>query len=265
MKKPAKQNNQSFRSQKQTEHNKRNNKSNMEQSKPKGSQQNQNKNNQIKKNQIKSFNKILSGNQGNSQLIKIRTSTSNNERRTTALIANNKIKIYHYMFIYFYCLNSYFTSRRLDSPSFYQRCNDLIAAQLMQQLVDSHSVNNRKLQINLGARVVTLTSQSYCLYFVRADIDAIYSNRNQILLKFQQLFMHQNYIELFATECYNYDLCFNSTLHFFIYYLIKQPRIFSKKKFRCERYLLKQCITAHIIILFNIITDTMELFNQGSY
>ncbi|CAL6082960.1 Hypothetical_protein [Hexamita inflata] len=61
MKKPVKQNNQSFRSQKQTQH-KQNNKSNTEQSKPKGSQQNQSKKNQIKE-LIKSFNKILSGNQ----------------------------------------------------------------------------------------------------------------------------------------------------------------------------------------------------------
>ncbi|CAL6069623.1 Hypothetical_protein [Hexamita inflata] len=61
MKKLVKQNNQSFRSQKQTQH-KQNNKSNTEQSKPKGSQQNQSKKNQIKE-LIKSFNKILSGNQ----------------------------------------------------------------------------------------------------------------------------------------------------------------------------------------------------------
>ncbi|CAL6039071.1 Hypothetical_protein [Hexamita inflata] len=91
-----KQNNQSFRSQKQTEHNKKNNQSNTEQSKPKGSQQNQSKKNQIKE-LVKSFNKILNGNQkpkGNSftgqqnhtpqnneqQLIKIHTSTSNNVR-----------------------------------------------------------------------------------------------------------------------------------------------------------------------------------------
>ncbi|CAL6109790.1 Hypothetical_protein [Hexamita inflata] len=65
MKKSFKQNNQSFRSQKQTEHNqknKQNNQSNTEQSKPKGSQQNQSKKNQIKE-LVKSFNKILNGNQ----------------------------------------------------------------------------------------------------------------------------------------------------------------------------------------------------------
>ncbi|CAL5982353.1 Hypothetical_protein [Hexamita inflata] len=65
MKKSFKQNNQSFRSQKQTEHNKKNkqnNQSNTEQSKPKGSQQNQSKKNQIKE-LVKSFNKILNGNQ----------------------------------------------------------------------------------------------------------------------------------------------------------------------------------------------------------
>ncbi|CAL6024831.1 Hypothetical_protein [Hexamita inflata] len=97
MKKSFKQNNQSFRSQKQTEHNKKNkqnNLSNTEQNKPKGSKQNQSKKNQIKE-LVKSFNKILNGNQkpkGNSftgqqnhqnneqQLIKIHTSTSNNVR-----------------------------------------------------------------------------------------------------------------------------------------------------------------------------------------
>ncbi|CAL6025480.1 Hypothetical_protein [Hexamita inflata] len=65
MKKSFKQNNQSSRSQKQTEHNKKNkqnNQSNTEQSKPKGSQQNQSKKNQIKE-LVKSFNKILNGNQ----------------------------------------------------------------------------------------------------------------------------------------------------------------------------------------------------------
>ncbi|CAL6082160.1 Hypothetical_protein [Hexamita inflata] len=55
MKKSFKQNNQSFRSQKQTERNKQNNKSNTEQSKPKGSQQNQNKKNQTIE-LVKSFN-----------------------------------------------------------------------------------------------------------------------------------------------------------------------------------------------------------------
>ncbi|CAL6090590.1 Hypothetical_protein [Hexamita inflata] len=56
---------QSFRSQKQTEHNKKNkqnNQRNTEQSQPKGSQQNQSKKNQIKE-LVKSFNKILNGNQ----------------------------------------------------------------------------------------------------------------------------------------------------------------------------------------------------------
>ncbi|CAL6028615.1 Hypothetical_protein [Hexamita inflata] len=95
MKKPVKQNNQSFRSQKQTEHNKQNNKSITEQRKPKGSQQNQNKKNQIKE-LIKSFNKILwqpktkrklnsldnrtttASPNNEQQLIKIRTSTLNN-------------------------------------------------------------------------------------------------------------------------------------------------------------------------------------------
>ncbi|CAL6024809.1 Hypothetical_protein [Hexamita inflata] len=65
MKKSFKQNNQSFRSQKQTEHNKKNkqnNQSNTEQNKPKGSKQNQSKKNQIKE-LVKSFNKILNGNQ----------------------------------------------------------------------------------------------------------------------------------------------------------------------------------------------------------
>ncbi|CAL6071825.1 Hypothetical_protein [Hexamita inflata] len=97
MKKSFKQNNQSFRSQKQTEHNKQNYQSNTEQSKPKGSQQNQSKKNQIKE-LVKSFNKILNGNQkpkGNSftgqqnhnssikqraKPIKIHTSTPNNVR-----------------------------------------------------------------------------------------------------------------------------------------------------------------------------------------
>ncbi|CAL6000665.1 Hypothetical_protein [Hexamita inflata] len=100
MKKSLKQNNQSFRSQIQTEHNKKNkqnNQSNTEQSKPKGFQQNKSKKNQIKE-LVKSFNKILNGNKNQKethpldnrittappnneqQLIKIHTSTSNNVR-----------------------------------------------------------------------------------------------------------------------------------------------------------------------------------------
>ncbi|CAL6003556.1 Hypothetical_protein [Hexamita inflata] len=85
MKKSFKQNNQSFRSQKQTEHNKLNNKSNTEQSKPKGSQQNQSKKNQIKE-LIKSFNKILSGNQkpkGNSFTGQYNHNSSTKQRATT--------------------------------------------------------------------------------------------------------------------------------------------------------------------------------------
>ncbi|CAL6029841.1 Hypothetical_protein [Hexamita inflata] len=88
MKKSFKQNNQSFRSQKQTEHNKKNkqnNQSNTEQSKPKGSQQNQSKKNQIKE-LVKSFNKILNGNQkpkGNSFTGQQNHNSSIKQRATT--------------------------------------------------------------------------------------------------------------------------------------------------------------------------------------
>ncbi|CAL6097582.1 Hypothetical_protein [Hexamita inflata] len=85
MKKQVKQNNQSFRSQKQTEHNQQDNKSNTEKSKPKGSQQKQNKKNQIKE-LIKSFNKILSGNQkqkGNSFAGQQNHNSSVKQRATT--------------------------------------------------------------------------------------------------------------------------------------------------------------------------------------
>ncbi|CAL6109163.1 Hypothetical_protein [Hexamita inflata] len=87
MKKSFKQNNQSFRSQKQTEHNKKNNQnqSNTEQSEPKGSQQNQSKKNQIKE-LIKSFNKILNGNQkpkGNSFTGQQNHNSSIKQRATT--------------------------------------------------------------------------------------------------------------------------------------------------------------------------------------
>ncbi|CAL5978879.1 Hypothetical_protein [Hexamita inflata] len=83
-----KQNNQSFRSQKQTEHNKKNkqnNQSNTEQSKPKGSQQNRSKKNQIKE-LVKSLNKILNGNQkpkGNSFTGQQNHNSSIKQRATT--------------------------------------------------------------------------------------------------------------------------------------------------------------------------------------
>ncbi|CAL6009197.1 Hypothetical_protein [Hexamita inflata] len=78
MKKPVKQNNQSFRSQKQTEHNKQNNKSITEQRKPKGSQQNQNKKNQIKE-LIKSFKrKLIHGQQNHNSFAKQRATTDQN-------------------------------------------------------------------------------------------------------------------------------------------------------------------------------------------
>ncbi|CAL6085108.1 Hypothetical_protein [Hexamita inflata] len=88
MKKSFKQNNQSFRSQKQTEHNKQNkqnNQSNTEQSKPKGSQQNQSKKNYIQE-LVKSFNKILNGNQkpkGNSFTGQQNHNSSTKQRATT--------------------------------------------------------------------------------------------------------------------------------------------------------------------------------------
>ncbi|CAL6068319.1 Reverse_transcriptase (RNA-dependent DNA polymerase) [Hexamita inflata] len=88
MKKSFKQNNQSFRSQKQTEHNKKNkqnNQSNTEQSKLKGSQLNQSKKNQIKE-LVKSFNKILNGNQkpkGNSFTGQQNHNSSTKQRATT--------------------------------------------------------------------------------------------------------------------------------------------------------------------------------------
>ncbi|CAL6114739.1 Hypothetical_protein [Hexamita inflata] len=85
MKKSFKQNNQSFRSQKQTEHNKQNNLSNTEQSKPKGSQQNLSKKNQIKE-LVKSFNKILNGIQkpkGNSFTGQQNHNSSTKQRATT--------------------------------------------------------------------------------------------------------------------------------------------------------------------------------------
>ncbi|CAL6047723.1 Hypothetical_protein [Hexamita inflata] len=88
MKKSFKQNNQSSRSQKQTEHNKKNkqnNQSNTEQSKPKGSQQNQSKKNQIKE-LVKSFNKILNGNQkpkGNSFTGQQNHNSSTKQRATS--------------------------------------------------------------------------------------------------------------------------------------------------------------------------------------
>ncbi|CAL6089897.1 Hypothetical_protein [Hexamita inflata] len=62
MKKSFKHINQQFRSQQHTEYKKQNNQSNTEQSKPKGSLQKQSKKNEIKV-LIKSFNKVIGGNQ----------------------------------------------------------------------------------------------------------------------------------------------------------------------------------------------------------